>query len=90
MSKFAQGPWIFDDEYIFTANRGMMIAEVMAVREKEFNANGRLIATAPDMYNFIKKVAIWAHYYLDSRFVNLFQEAQELLARIDGEEEKHE
>ena len=49
-----------------------------------FCGNARLIAAAPDMYRFVKKVEILAHYYLDSRFIGLLRDARELLARIDG------
>ena len=89
MSKFTQGPWIFDDEYIFTAYRGMMIADVMAVREKEFNANGRLIAAAPEMYALLENTAFYlqglSKMYSLSGVFDYVSLIKELLARIDGE-----
>ena len=86
MTKFTQGKWIFDDEYIFTANKGWMIADVMAVRNKdECNANGRLIAAAPEMYELLESLVniLLAHSYNQDKAIRIAN----LLARIDGEEE---
>ena len=96
MTKFTQGKWIFDDEYIFTANKGWMIADVMAVRNKdEFNANGRLIAAAPEMYEILSKIVkfystgiprIRGLRFRNGESVNMAK-IEELLVWIDGEEE---
>ena len=83
MTKFTQGKWIFDDEYIFTANKGRLIADVMGKRDKdEFNANGRLIAAAPEMYRWLLEV-------LGNEKIKKSTEKviEKLLARIDGEDE---
>ncbi len=83
MPKFTQGKWIFHDEYILTANKGRMIADVMATHTKdEFNANGRLIASAPEMYRWLLEV-------LGNEKIHKSTERaiEKLIARIDGEED---
>ena len=93
MSKFTRGKWIFDDEYIFTANKGRLIADVMGKRDRnEFNANGRLIASAPSMYRFLLEVIGNEDIYasLEDIDVPLEKEIEELLAYIDGDEEDNE
>ena len=55
MSKHTKGPWILSDgQYckdVYSKHYKSMpkIAEVLAVRNKEFEANARLIAAAPEL-----------------------------------------
>ncbi len=88
MPKFTQGSWIFHDEYILTANKGRIIADVMATHNKdEFNANGRLIASAPEMYEELCEALEFFNkeeFYSDEAKTYV-KSIKELLARIDEE-----
>ncbi|MBQ3446864.1 MAG: hypothetical protein IJG37_04385 [Synergistaceae bacterium] len=83
MSKFTQGKWtaemIYGDHPIVTAD-GRMVADC-------FNneANARLIASAPEMYELLK---VWTQIQAQPTLRNAQETARELLARIDGKEEK--
>ena len=50
----------------------------------ECYANARLIASAPEMYELLK---VWVNVQAQPTLRNAQARAQELLARIDGEEE---
>ena len=80
MSEFTSGKWeadvLYGDHFVVFAN-SHMIADCFSSE-----ANARLIAAAPEMYKLLKLVA---NYKPD--FVwDVVHHAQDLLARIDGEE----
>ena len=86
MSKFTSGKWFEDGDCVFTFddvdNHSFMIADVNGENRKELEANARLIAAAPEMYELLRKCAE------DLEFVGLLSlsnECSNLLARIDKE-----
>ena len=87
MSEFTSGKWIYDAPSGCVHSEGKLIADVAGAggtnyRHAKGEANARLIAAAPEMYRLLKSVA---NYKPDFVWDVVFQ-AQELLARIDGEE----
>lgn len=73
MSEFTKGKWIYDDEsnYIFNDDKQMTIAQIrgwgyltqkLGLSDDEAyevqQANARLIAAAPEMYELLKKFAV--------------------------------
>ena len=91
MTKFTQGEWTYDPKNGIVHNDGKLIAEVAGAggsnyRHERGETNARLIAAAPKMYRLLKAVA---NYKPDFVWDVVFN-AQELLARIDGEEAKYE
>lgn len=97
MSKFSKGEWEFDTELCFVKNKkGDEIAELFwdkddGDKEERLQANGRLIAAAPKMYDYLKRIC---DFYRGTMLVCLhtkdgklkFADIEALLARIDGEE----
>lgn len=83
MSEFTQGKWevdfIYGDHPIVTAN-DRIVADC-------FNneANARLIAATPDMYELLK---VWVQVQAQPTLRNAKDKARELLERIDGKEEQ--
>ena len=86
MSKFTKGPWKVTPHldvmkgHNYIAPISIMTKKYMTVNE-ETRANARLIAAAPDMYQHLRLI-------LNGEFSS--DDVEQLLARIDGEEEKHE
>lgn len=86
---------LLKEELIPTSDYGGILsfareAKIRAVLDsidgKETEANARLIVHAPEMFKLLKEVA---NYKPDTVWDVVFQ-AQELLARVDGKELKHE
>ncbi|MBR2208099.1 MAG: hypothetical protein IJ859_04740 [Synergistaceae bacterium] len=81
MSKFTKGEWyVFNNgTYIFVGSSGSVghICKVGWVKSKEVEANARLIAAAPEMYQHLRLI-------LNEEFSS--DDVEQLLARIDGEE----
>lgn len=114
MSKFTKGKWIYDDEtnYIYDHNKQMPIAQIrgweyltqelgLSFDEayEVHQANARLIAAAPEMYELLKKfmVNITVAELLNKNQISpvnlmLVESARRLLLGINGEEheELHE
>ena len=87
MPDFTQGQWNCDFEgskYIFGSNQEI-IGELFFINEKETNANARLIAAAPDMYELLDMAAQSLRHHSDNDGLIAYRIVQ-LLARIDGEE----
>ena len=87
MSKFTAGKWTYDTPSGCVHCEGKLIADVAGAggtnyRHAKGEANARLITAAPEMYRLLKSVA---NYKPDFVWDVVFH-AQELLARIDGEE----
>ena len=86
MSKFTKGPWKVTPHldvmkgHNYIAPISIMTKKYMTVNE-ETRANARLIAAAPEMYQHLRLI-------LNGEFSS--DDVEQLLARIDGEEEKHE
>ena len=86
MSKFTKGPWKVDSHFDvmkghnYIAPISIVTKKYMTVNE-ETRANARLIAAAPEMYQHLRLI-------LNGEFSS--DDVEQLLARIDGEEEKHE
>ncbi|MBR1486299.1 MAG: hypothetical protein IJ597_03490 [Synergistaceae bacterium] len=109
MSEFTKGKWIYDDEsnYIFNDNKQMTIAQIrgwgyltqkLGLSDDEAyevqQANARLIAAAPEMYELLKKFAvkITVAGLLNKNQIFpvnpvLVESAKRLISRIDSEEE---
>lgn len=87
MSKFTPGKWTWD---MIPRKKGTIpittpreeIAYVCASSRTE--ANARLIASAPEMYELLK---VWTEIQAQPTLMEAQRKAQELLARIDGEAE---
>ncbi len=101
MCKFTKGTWktAAPHEYIvyedFTKDKLIIASEIEGYTEEEANANARLIASAPEMYEMITKIvdAITIAELLNGMQVvkvnpALIESAKRLLAEIDGEEIK--
>ena len=86
MSKFTKGPWKVTPHldvmkgHKYIAPISIMTKKYMTVNE-ETRANARLIAAAPEMYQHLRLI-------LNGEFSS--DDVEQLLARIDGEEERHE
>ena len=84
MSKFTKGTWEFDTELCFVKNKkGDEIAELFwdkddGDKEERLQANGRLIAAAPEMYGLLREEIV---------SFERERKIKELLAWIDGEGE---
>ena len=100
MSEFTKDKWTADEYggYVFAHGADMMICQMrgagylrkQGLSDEEIiavqGANARLIAAAPEMYELLKVVA----NYKPNFVWDVVFHAQELLARIDGEESEHE
>ena len=90
MSKFTQGPWIIDTDGngIYSDTEEYQVAYISYInynKNKEMQANARLIAAAPEMYRLLKELhAGYMEYGMIADYHN--DKIYELLARIDGEE----
>lgn len=91
MSKFTSGKWFYDDFSAIVkpvSNNSRPICIVMEDSENDYSeeedANGRLIAAAPEMYETLQSLVgvLSVHSYSQEEAVKICQ----LLARIDGKE----
>ncbi len=88
MSKFTPGKWVIKElltgygVFSYTADERIGIADCL-----DNEANARLIAAAPEMYDAIKKL-ISKDSTIDTAeaLLDAFLELKILIARIDGEE----
>ena len=89
MSKFTQGEWNYLEEYI---PEGSILNEKKYLIQSETRedvalvwteANARLIAAAPKMYELLK---VWTQIRAEPTLKEARDTARKLLARIDGEE----
>ena len=78
--EFTPGPWGFGPTFAVETKSGIIIAvSVGGATKAERNANARLIAAAPDMYDFIKEFAeVFEGTPFEARA------AKALLAKING------
>ena len=97
MSKFTQGKWEWDKEncLVFTtmysedgSSERYYVADFemdYAISREEREANARLIAAAPEMYELLESLVniLLVHSYSQDKAIRIAN----LLARIDGEEE---
>ncbi len=100
MSEFTKGKWVYDEPFgvIFSYETCAVIANVQGAgtgscfcSTQEGQANARLIAAAPEMYELLKvcaKTEEPGNYV--SAFLDLKDKARELLAHIDVEEDKYD
>ena len=84
MSKFTQGKWIIDTDGngIYSDTEEYQVAYISYInynKNKEMQANAHLIAAAPEMYQHLRLI-------LNGEFSS--DDVEQLLARIDGEEEQ--
>ena len=84
-----RGPWRVDDDgegdiYIETATARELIAMLTRRGTNGLEANARLIAAAPELRAFVEMIAANPYELTPDQYR---QEANELLARIDGREE---
>ena len=90
MSEFTKGKWVYDEPFgvIFSYETCAVIANVQGAgtgscfcSTQEGQANARLIAAAPEMYEMLK---VWTRAYTEPMRMDAWKKALELLARIDG------
>ena len=94
MSKFTKAPWIIDNDGdgIYSDTEEYQVAYISYInynKNKEMQANARLIAAAPEMYYLLKELTEKLSAYGDDVREDLYSlmiEAERLLERIDGEE----
>ena len=91
MKKFTEGKWEIADRvsteiYSINGGRRKGIA-LIPYHNSEDKANARLIAAAPEMYDFIK--AILVGFETEVEYHQMFDVAKQLLDRIDGTEEEN-
>ena len=91
MSKFTKGPWLTQEEnnnaihfWSIQSKNGEQIGDCL------MEANARLIAAAPEMYEMLKEELIPASDYGGILSFERERKVRELLARINGEEERHD
>jgi hypothetical protein len=87
MSEFTKGTWEYDRVSGCVHHNGRLIAEVAGGGGANYchsrgEANARLIAAAPDMYELLK---VWVNVQAQPTLRNTQKMAQELLARINGD-----
>ena len=82
MNKFTKGEWKENADEIFLPN-GKWYKANGFVSDEEMQANARLIAAAPKMYELLK---VWTQVGAEPMLMNARDTARKLLARIDGEE----
>ena len=91
MSKFTKGEWSCDqlppdknDRSIPITTPTAFIAKVLLRHDiSEMEANARLIAAAPEMYELLK---VWVQVQAQPTLMDARDTARKLLARIDVEE----
>ena len=89
MSKFTKGKWktAAPHEYIvyedFTKDKLIIASEIEGYTEEEANANARLIAAAPEMYELLKEELIPTSDYGGIISFEREKKIKTLLARID-------
>ena len=97
MSKFTKGKWevvnageknfktqLFYGYHVFSAAKPIAkIFEALDDNGNNTQANARLIAAAPEMYELLKRFAECRH---EGDMFDIMQNAHELVARIDGKE----
>ncbi|MBQ6969804.1 MAG: hypothetical protein IJP85_05710 [Synergistaceae bacterium] len=90
MSNFTKGKWVYDEPFgvIFSYETCAVIANVQGAgtgscfcSTQEGQANARLIAAAPEMYELMK---VWVQVQAQPTLRNAQDKARELLERIDG------
>ena len=96
MSNFTKGKWAWDmllpnpvDRSIPITSPAKVIAHVVRTLDYETEANARLIAAAPEMYEELYKAMLLfkgISYCEGDMFDEQAVSIQELLARIDGNE----
>lgn len=92
MSKFTPGPWkTMDDDCVYAMNKLTRIGHILGLSREEQDANVRLIAAAPEMYDELYKVMqvlVGESWFGKNKFAELTISIKDLLARIDGEAEQ--
>ena len=93
--KHTPGPWKVDGTYIYEVEQDKILAEVETYNNNElpYEANARLIAAAPEMYEFIKDLASTPtppgsmpyNCYADS-LLDAVSDAKGLIEKIEGDE----
>ena len=91
MSKFTKGKWQCDFEeskYIFCCDGDVLGEVYFTTSDEETEANARLIAAAPEMYELLENLVdiLLSHLYSEDKAIRIV----DLLARIDGEEKVHD
>ena len=89
--KHTPGPWVWkhhghDDDWVRT-DKGEAIVQV-GHNQPEKEANGRLMAAAPEMLQILQVVADDAENARSYDFTEIAKKAAALLARLEGQEEK--
>lgn len=98
MSKFTKGKWrasYEENKYIWSSDDQVLGELYFTTPEEpgETEANARLIAAAPEMYDYLKRICDFYHgsmikrlHFKDGRGIK-FSDIEALLAQIDGEDE---
>lgn len=89
MTEFTKGIWIYYPHSENNRRKGVTECDIFAVQGRighflgtiRYEANARLIAAAPEMYELMK---IWVQVQAQPTLRNAQDKARELLARIDG------
>ena len=90
MTEFTKGKWVYDEPFgvIFSYETCAVIANVQGAgtgscfcSTQEGQANARLIAAAPEMYELLK---VWVQVQAQPTLRNAQDKARELIERIDG------
>lgn len=80
MNEFTKGPWSSVLAHIKGSDKDVCVLRMFDMSPEEFNANARLIAAAPEMYELIKGIVCEA---LDP---DLEDNCQDILNKIEGGE----
>lgn len=91
MSKFTPGPWgIINGDagpIIFSGDKGSMVAQaIKAITTEKRDANARLIAAAPELYEFAFEIT--RRNWDDGEPIisaSMYDKLVTLLAKVDGE-----
>ena len=95
MSEFTQGKWTYDPINGIVHDDGKLIAEVAGAggsnyRHARGEANARLIAFAPEMYELLKEELIPTSDYGGILSFSREDKLKKLFARIDGKEDEND